>query len=634
MDTESAAPPTVTVKTFPDALSRGRELLEALESQLLPLRLIEEQLEKEPNNETVKQQQKKLIDEMDAQRQEAIDVLSTAPRLVDEETTIDDVNQSRFYLAYALLTAERYRESAVVANFLCRKYPTNALAPQAGGLAVRAYQGLLAAAQKEPPPAIVSALDELARYMVERWPEDAASKTASEILVRVSLNQGRWRDADQYLEKIPAGSEERFTLQQLIGQLQWNEYLKLTEAKDTAGAAVLLDQAIVSLSKGLEKLPKEQVKGNTLLSGLLLAKAKLRKDQPKEALAVLENANYGPLVRLEGDNPVAPSDANLPSEVYRTTLQVLVSLATAQGGESNMLDRAAAIIEKLRKAVEGQPNAEQKLVGIYYSLAKDIRQQLDDAQPARRGQLVDAFNLLLEKLIPLTNDNSTLRWIGQTFSELGQTLQPNLEAPAKGQSEKLYKNAVDAFAKALANQPGDSETQLRFEQAKVLRHLGRYKESIDEFEKVLLAKNMMVDAQIEAALTFQIWAASDTYKLYDAAMLGGRKNNKNGRNTIWGWGKISQTTNGRKELEAQFFEARYRLAECRFLSGKSHPDAARGKLLVEQSLKDIVSVIVAFPEVGGPAIKARFDALAKKIQTQLGQPPAGLSALSEAPPSS
>ncbi len=145
---------------------------------------------------------------------------------------------------------------------------------------------------------------------------------------------------------------------------------------------------------------------------------------------------------------------------------------------------------------------------------------------------------------------------------------------------------------------------------------------------------MMVDAQIEAALTFQIWAASDTYKLYDAAMLGGRKNNKNGRNTIWGWGKISQTTNGRKELEAQFFEARYRLAECRFLSGKSHPDAARGKLLVEQSLKDIVSVIVAFPEVGGPAIKARFDALAKKIQTQLGQPPAGLSALSEAPPSS
>ncbi len=174
------------------------------------------------------------------------------------------------------------------------------------------------------------------------------------------------------------------------------------------------------------------MKGNTLLSGLLLAKAKLRKDQPKEALAVLENANYGPLVRLEGDNPVAPSDANLPSEVYRTTLQVLVSLATAQGGESNMLDRAAAIIEKLRKAVEGQPNAEQKLVGIYYSLAKDIRQQLDDAQPARRGQLVDAFNLLLEKLIPLTNDNSTLRWIGQTFSELGQTLQPNLEAPAKG----------------------------------------------------------------------------------------------------------------------------------------------------------------------------------------------------------
>ncbi len=627
VDTDTAAPTQVAqVKTFAEAVGRARELMEETENQATPLKLVEDKLAATPNDETLQKQRAALLDEMSVKRSEAITLLQRAPRMATEETTIDDLNQARFYLAYLLWREDRFRETLVVANFLCRKYPSSALAPQAGVLAVTAYQGLISQAPDKVTPSVVKGLEELSLYLVERWPNEPAAQTASEILVRVALNQGRWKDAEGYLVKIPDNAPQRATLQQLIGQLQWNEYLKLNEEKKKPEADQALDRVIASFTKGLKDVKPENVDTTALTSALLLAKAHLRKDKPAAAIAVLDHQATGPLKRVEGDKAVADLDPGLIIDTYRTGLQVLVTLSTDGSSDGKQLDRAATLIDKLREAVKTQPDPEKRLIAIYYGLAKDTRAELDQATPDRRGKLVAAFRLLLEKLAQTTDDTNTLLWIGQTFSEIAQSLIPaNATGPATGQPKELLASAIDAYNKALQNAPEDAQHSIRFSLAKAARLSGEYKLAIDELEKVLTAKPTMIDAQIEGAQAFQDWAAVGSEKLYEVAMTGGRKNAK-GQPTIWGWGKISVVTNGKPQFQATFYEARYKLAECRYLFAKRQKNPEETKRYAQQAIKDINTVLLIFPTMGGPESRARFDQLMKNVQTLIGEQPVGLGA--------
>ena len=112
----------------------------------------------------------------------------------------------------------------------------------------------------------------------------------------------------------------------------------------------------------------------------------------------------------------------------------------------------------------------------------------------------------------------------------------------------------------------------------------------------------MLDAQVEAALAYEQWAATAppkfAAKVYEAAFTGARPDAK-GKNVIWGWGKISQETSRNPKFRDRFFNARYHVALCRFLSGKAEANPNRKQQLIEKSVTDITRVAALYPKLGG-----------------------------------
>jgi tetratricopeptide (TPR) repeat protein len=190
----------------------------------------------------------------------------------------------------------------------------------------------------------------------------------------------------------------------------------------------------------------------------------------------------------------------------------------------------------------------------------------------------------------------------------------------------LLKTAVETFNR-IGQQQGEGATVVQYQLGRAHRMLGDYKSSLDTLEALLKVKPTMLDAQTEAALAYEQWAATAppnvAPKVYEAALTGARPD-ANKKNVIWGWGKISQETSRNPKFKDRFFNARYHVALCRFLSGKAENDQERKRQMIEKSVTDITRAAALYPDLGGPEQRAKFDALLRLIQKELGQPEVGL----------
>ena len=73
--------------------------------------------------------------------------------------------------------------------------------------------------------------------------------------------------------------------------------------------------------------------------------------------------------------------------------------------------------------------------------------------------------------------------------------------------------------------------------------------------------------------------------------------------------------------------ARYELARSRYKYALGLPEGETKTKQSGQCEKDISSTAALYPELGGPAMKRKYDALLKVIQKTLGKPQQGLAAL-------
>jgi hypothetical protein len=80
---------------------------------------------------------------------------------------------------------------------------------------------------------------------------------------------------------------------------------------------------------------------------------------------------------------------------------------------------------------------------------------------------------------------------------------------------------------------------------------------------------------------------------------------------------------GKPNFRELFFDARYHVALCRYLMGKSSKDNTQ----MERASSDILQVETLYKDLGGPQKRAEFDLLMKEIQKSLGKKPDGLPPL-------
>lgn len=619
-------------KTFDETMAVVHQILEEEKNLTLSIELIERRA---AEGEAVETDPTQIRQSLETLRARGIDLLRHALSLTGSQTDSSAIHSARGSLAFLLYRNGQLRDAAVVGSFIARRYPNSDVALSSGLTALSSLHLALRDAGESQSDGLLRQIQDLADYLTQQWPNDPRVATAHELLVRIAIVRGQFDDARRYLDNVPPAMPAKSELQRAMGKLMWNRYVELQQAGDSDAATAMRDQAAETLATGLANLPADQVDGGALEAALLLARIELLRDRPAAALATLDSDRYGPLQRLDEMPP--PSDG-FRGEAFAVALQAVVSQLALDGVDTDaLMGRASDLVAGLQKAYEGQPESDQKLVATYFRLARDIRSQLDTAPPEKKQQLTSAFRLFLDSLAAQTDDAKTLHWAAQTLLQLGQGMTERPDAKATGQAAELVSGSIKLLEKIAARGAREPNwlssdqmlSQVRLELGTAARSVGNYKQAIDTLSELLAENPMLIDAQVEAALVYEQWAATlpEQYALisYRRAIAGAKPDPKTGRNTVWGWGAIAKRTMGQDAFSETFFNARYHLALSRFLQGKKESDADRKKKLYEQAGEDIRNVLVRYPELGGAATRTKYDALLREIQKSLGKRAIGLA---------
>ena len=595
-----------------DAFESARELqaaMDQLESTIAAL-----------DKDDTTAEQKKQLEEVRMQLVEnrllAIQYLQRGLSLVELESELELVNQSRQYLAFLLFKSKHYRDATVVGLFLARNAPGSEAGLSGGLVALNALQLLLV--EDSGNNAASGQLESLADFMLKYWPGNSKAALAQGVIIKVALKDGKWDEAETRISAMPEG-EERASYMRLLGVLLWNEYIKTRSAGEEAKAQEFLERARVRVAEGLSAIDGKLANIEAGKAALVLMKINLRMNDAEAASIVMENETYGPTAIIDR---LGNAGQSFESDTYSTELQVLVQRMAASPDDTDaLLKRAMGVMDKLRRSVVG-PDAQKKLTAIYIRASREIRDSLESSTGPAKQALVSAFRVFLAQIAKTTKDAATLQWVGQTLVDLAKTSMPSGTMKATGQSAELLKTAVSTFQQVKAGSP-DVPLQVEFQLATAQRLLGDYGAAVKGYAAILSKKPTMLDAQVDAALAYEQWAQivpeKYTVAAYQKALNGGKPDAK-GKNLIWGWGKVSQLTSLDAKYQDMFFNARYHVALCRYRAGKK----SKSEKLMEKAKSDITKVHALYPAMGGETHYLKFNQLLKQIETDLGQSAQGL----------
>jgi hypothetical protein len=181
-----------------------------------------------------------------------IAALNRALDQADETTSADDIGEARSILAWAHLQQGDCYRAAVLAEEVARHAPLSRMAATAASYAIEAYAQISDEEARRAAPARALAsdrrrLEELARYMEQRWPEDRATDTARHHLGDLAFREHRYPQAVTTLSQI-APSYGAYTLAQY--ELA-NAALLAQEANASppAGQPTYQQQAVAALNR-------------------------------------------------------------------------------------------------------------------------------------------------------------------------------------------------------------------------------------------------------------------------------------------------------------------------------------------------------------------------------------------------
>lgn len=613
-------------KSLAEAVTQAKELLQ-VDKQLTDTRpLVAQRVEAGGEEATSATGELERIDQQIADGLAlSVQVLRAALGLGDRDP--ETVQEAQFLLAYSLFRRGQAWEAAAVGGHLSRTAAGRPEGLRGGRIALSSLQSLARELPSESRAGVVRQIESLGEHLIRSWPSDSQAAAAQGVMIQLALDDNRWDDARQLINRMPEG-EERLFYQRLMGQLLWNRSLILRQENQPEAADALLPDAATELRAGLAGLAEPPSVAEPLQAALVLAKVELRLGNPAAALAALDDPKFGPVALL---GSVAEPSETYRSDLHSVELQSVVGVMTTGDDDTGqLLSRATQVMDNLRDSVADKTDANERLVRIYLGLARDIRDQLDAADPTRKAKLIAAFKVFLDSIATSTNEPTTLQWVGQTLMQLGESSMGPQDTRAQGQASELLSSATRTL-EDLARRLGDeTPATLKFQMGRGFRLSGEYKKAIDQFEEILSKTPMMIDAQIEAARAYEQWATSleprFASKAFESALMGARPGS-DGKNIIWGWGRISRLLSGKAEFRDTFFETRYHIAFCRFMMGKH----SQNNRLIEQAVADIQQVAALYPELGGPQRRRDFDLLLKEIQKALGKAPDGLPAVVQAP---
>ncbi len=615
--------------TFADARDLGQAKLDTMQVAIARLEAARQAGEKGE------------IAALEAQRDEARNEASRLFRLAlglrQPETPLDEVNQLRYYLCYLMFQSGRYYDAAVMGEFLARRYPDAAGARPAARIAMLSYVQTYNAQADDERQFDTERLRAMATYLAEKWPQQAESDEAWLNLGTMAIRSQQFEEGAAYLEKVAARSPLRAEADLKAAQAYWVAYLRAirspAEQRPAAEklnemvhkASELFDRGIAATrGAGATASPPEAL----LAAELSRAQIFVHQSQYAEAIAVLERPENGALALVKEGHPIT-RHGELASETYKVALRAYVG--------AQRMPEAEASISALDELSASDATGGAELTKIYVALGRELEEQVARLRAANQKEelaaMLEGFELFLDKIAARGKDATfaSLQWVAETYLGLGDGL--GMAGSESARAKAYYEKAAKTFGTILSRgktkpeflPSADLSTRMRIRLAHCDRQLGNYEEAIEQLVAILREKPATLEAQIDAAATYQDWGARDAR--YFASAIGGarRAKTKDGQlvNIVWGWAKLSAMTLQNPKLRNIYHDARYRLAEC--CLGQAATLSGDEK---SQRLREAEQVITATarldPSMGDDLQRSRTDRLLKKIQQALEKPATGL----------
>lgn len=543
------------------------------------------------------------------------------------------------------LELQRYAEAGVVADYYARAFPENesalALAERANVAFIKQMTapGIDEAKKTAFRKQVVAIND----YIAEKWPKEEAAKDARSRLAQLALASGDANQALEIAKKLPENSPQRAEIQLQMGLQQWSDYLKLS--KLPAGDAkrpsdVEMEKKRLATKKTLDDgvaLIRKHGTGDPtfvmLTSELALAQIHLELGDAKAALDVLQRPKTGLLDLAMANAPVVQGN-NLQQQIYAAALKCFLQLQN--------FDQAEAMLERLGGATDDPA----KLVALRLSLARQLDKELEEAHksgadPKTLADKSKGFAGLLKKVSANAGalDFGSAAWVAKKQFELARSMDPEgpLSADDKetvdaynayGAAMKLYEALLaKTTGKPADSTEGKSRMGLRFEIAKCQRRLGMFKEALAFYEEILQTAPKNMEAQIEAAKTYQDWAeVSGDRQHWRYAMAGGpvRKTSSGDKeSSIIGWAGIAlELRNPNGKYAKEYYDSRYNLELCRAKSASTAPEAEARKLY-QDSEQALITLYTVRRELDDGPQRAKFEPLLIAVQKRLGKEATG-----------
>ena len=646
---EVASAATDEPKNFDEARQMGRDALDSMQTAGLLLKTLPGRLAKE--------QDAAVKDELQNQLTQAQDTMKNAPEdakryfqaalaLVDDQTDPRDVNIVRYFLCYLHFTTGDYLDAALVGEFLARRFPDSAGARQSAKIAMAAYLKLYTENETDDRRFETDHVIGIATYITQKWPDQEEAVEALNTLIPFMIQAGDLDAAERYLTDIPEESPKRGDAEIKTGQAMWSAYLRgmqvlrkieSGEEEPPAGFNAETEQQRLEELKNraqrilVDGIARMQKSGSateaSVTAALSLAQIYVDTDQTAKAIGLFEDPAIGPLTLVKADHQ-ATSREGFAAEVYKTALRAYISSLPTASAPDAVIKKATDVMDAMKQEI-----AEDKLIGIYYSLAKDLESQMELAADQTKQALSKGFETFLLRLRSTSKEFAVLNWVAETFGGIAASFDTQTQLTTD--AAKYYQLAADTYEGILKDAKIDDEklrTQVRLRLANVKRQLNKFKEARDTYIAILKDNPMMVNVQIEAAKLYQDWAAfPEKEALYLRAIQGAEIDPGTKKPIIWGWQGISTRTASVSDpvtkeplFRGVFHEARYNLALSLYSLAMAKSGSEREKYLemASRSIKQTQQLFGSGPE--WETWKPQNDKLMRNIQRGLNQKPVGL----------
>jgi hypothetical protein len=657
--------------TLSEATERAKDSLDEMNTAELLLRLLPERIAGESDQEVKKDLQGQLEEAgtmVNTKRAESMKYYRLALEMVEADTPADMVHATYYFLCFLHYKADAYYNAAVLGEFLAHRYPESPTAIQGAKIAMACYQKLYAEAEGDRQFE-TDRMTAIAQYTVETWPDRPEADDARMKLIPVMIARGRIDLATQYTGAMIDNTVQKQTMQRRLGRALWfnyrvgaSAYRKLEESgADSSELATrqaelekLRIQAAAQLKLGLQNL-KNAVPDKSLVSASLsLCQYYVETGDPAKAIAMMEAPTIGILSLTRKNDPSTKLATKnvFAQEVYKMALRAYIGDMSSAEDPQQRMDQAKSVMESLNNTVGADDAGKTQLVAIYYGMARDLESQLKLSESEeQRSSLAKGFETFLKEVGEASDEFNVKNWVAETLNGLGKSFDTGDELTPE--ARKYYEKSMSTLTGIITKAESDTSwlnadekkaagylVQLRLRLARMQRQLRYFGKAVDSFSRILDGNQMMLEIQVDAARTYQQWAAYgqdkdgrpgkdksgkliDTRRLYLSAILGTRKG-ADGKNIVWGWNRIASITSRfQPKYNETLYEARFSLAQCRYSYALSKTGSEKTKYL-GYAKREILNTYRVYPSMGGEQMKARSNQLLKKIQGDLKEKQSGL----------